>query len=125
MQLIKKIFPSNINLSSEHNMPKFNPAEFGYELVHEEDAVLHFQKIILKKDCVFTDIIELSYLSKLDRWILFIKTANLKQFLPDTTDLIQDNPITLFIGELKNDFDFRFIISKIIKEPKLLIQMGS
>lgn len=106
-------------------MPKFDPLEFDYELVHREDGVLHFQKIILKKDCVFTDIVELSYWSKPDRWVMFVKAANLKQFLPEDTKLYEDNPITLFVGELKNDFDYRFIMSKIAKDPKLLIQMGA
>lgn len=105
-------------------MAKFDPLEFNYELAENKEGVCHFQKVIDKENGPFTDIIELSYWSKPDRWVIFIKTSNLKKFLPPDTNIFQDIPICLFIGELKSDFDFRFIMTKICKDPTLLIQMG-
>lgn len=107
-------------------MAKFNPIEFGYELVSkDEDAgTFHYQKIRLTKVSVMTDILELVYWSKQNTWILFVEMLNLKSFLPNTDISDEHHIISLFIGRIKNDMNFRFIMNNITKDPKVLVQLG-
>lgn len=105
-------------------MAKFDPIEFNYELVGEQDGIVHFQKVIEKNNLRITDIFELAFFSKENAWMIFIETNNLKQFLPEILD-IENTKVSLFSGELKNDYDFRFIMTKITKNPKLLLQLSS
>lgn len=102
---------------------KFDPLQYNYELVSKSDGVCHFQKIISKEPLV-KDIIELSYWSKQDTWVIFIEAINLKQFLPPGLE-IGESKIPLFVGDLKKDFDFGFIIKRVAKDPELLIQLGA
>lgn len=105
-------------------MAKFDPLIYNYELIDKQEGVYHFQKILLKENCVVTDIIELAYWSKQDIWVIYLETINLKQFLPkDTT--IEECKMPLFIGEIKNDFDYQFQMKRICMDPKILIQMGA
>lgn len=106
-------------------MAKFDPLAFNYELVSEESGIFHFQKIILKEDCVLTDIIELSYWSDQKCWVIFLEMINLKQFLPNHDIPDESHPISLFIGEIRSDFDFRFIMNKIVKDAQIIIKLGS
>lgn len=104
-------------------MAQFDPLEFGYYLFGNVEGFSHYQKEILQEKINMVDIIELVHCIKVDTWAMVIKPHNLKQFLP-TLSIFSDD-ITLFIGKIKNDFDFRFIMSKIVKDPKILIQMGA
>lgn len=105
-------------------MAKFDPLQYNYELVPSSEDVFHFQKIISKQKCVFTDIIELAYWSKYNCWTIFIETTNLKQFLPQVL-AVENNKIYLFVGEIKNDFDFQFQMKRISMDPNLLIRLPS
>lgn len=105
-------------------MAEFDPLAYNYELINQDDGVFHFQKIIVKNDCVFTDIIELAYWSRQKIWVIFVEACNLKQFLPEGLD-ISENKISLFVGELRNDFDYQLITKRMAKDPKLIIQLGS
>lgn len=105
----------------------FDPIEYNYELADKspEDGVFVFQKIIQKKQCVITDIIEIAYWSKQKYWCVYVMTDNLKQFLKGKTPFEDNRPISLFIGEIKNDFDYQFLMKRIITDPEILIQIGS
>lgn len=105
-------------------MAKFDPTEFNYELVGERDGIFHFQKSIEKKELLITDIFELAFWSKEDTWVIFIETINLKQFLPQIL-AIENNKVYLFVGTIKNDFDFRFLMARSSKNAKLLLQLPS
>lgn len=105
-------------------MAKFDPTEFSYELAGKQDGIFHFQKSIEKKELLITDIFELAFWSKENTWVMFVEAANLKQFLPQVL-AVENSKITLFVGEIKNDFDFRFLMAKISKNPKLLLQLPS
>lgn len=106
-------------------MATFDPLEYNYELVSKQDGVYHFQKKITTEKCVFTDIIELNYWSKQKTWIIFIDFLNLKQFMESEMQLDIDSKLTLFVGEIKNDFDFQFLMKRIVIDPQILIQLGS
>lgn len=105
---------------------QFDPIEYNYELVHESkaDKVFHFQKKITKLKLPFNDIIELSLWSKQNIWLIFVSAQNLKPFLLPDEYVDEDRKIPLFIGEIKNDFDYQFIMKRIITDPKILIQLG-
>lgn len=104
----------------------FDPIEYNYELADKSptDGVFIFQKII-KKECMITDIIEIAYWSRQKSWCIYIMTDNLKQFLPGKKIFEDNRVISLFIGEIKNDFDYQFIMKRIITDPEILIQIGS
>lgn len=104
-------------------MAQFDPLEFGYFLCNNREGFVHYKKEILQEKINMVDVIELVYCTKVDTWAMVIQPDNLKQFSPDFSIFQYD--ITLFIGKIKNDFDFRFIMSKIVKDPKILIQMGA
>ncbi len=104
---------------------EFDPLEYGYELIHQQDGVFHFQKAMIKKDSVITDIIELAYWSRQKIWVIFIEFINLKPFFKDAPSFDESIKLTLFIGEIINDFDFQFQIKRICKDPEILIQLGS
>ena len=105
-------------------MAKFDPTEFNYELVSQLDGICHFQKTIDKKELLITDIFELAFWSKDNTWVIFIETINLKQFLPEIL-AIENSKVYLFVGTIKKEFDFRLIMSKISRNPKLLLQLPS
>ena len=107
-------------------MGKFNPLDFGYELVRTDDAegVFHYQKIQVKKASVMTDVLELAYWNKQNAWVLFIELMNLKQFLPKYNISDEHHRISLFMGRIKSNQDFRFVMNKIIKDPSVIAQMG-
>ena len=105
-------------------MGKFDPADFNYERIREEDGVSHYQKILIKDVSVVTDIVELSYWSKQNIWVIFIEVINLKQFLPAYNIPDDHHHITLFVGRIKSGQDFRFLINRIAKDPKFLSQLG-
>lgn len=104
-------------------MAKFDPKEFNYELYGNTDGVLHYQKNIDTDKPSFIDVIELAYYSKVDSWAMIVKSENMRQFVPDI-DFSDGDIFSLFIGKIKNDFDFRFIMNKIVKDPKAIVQMG-
>lgn len=104
----------------------FNPAEYNYEVVHEskEDGVFHFQNKIRKLKLQFTDLIELSFWSKQNIWLIFVSSQNLKPYLRPDEYVDEDRKIPLFIGEIKNDFDYQFLMKRIIINPQKLMQIG-
>lgn len=105
----------------------FDPLEYNYELANQSpaDGVFHFQKKITKLKLQFNDLIELSFWSKQNMWFIFISSPNLKPYLLPDQYVDEDRKIPLFIGEIKNDFDYQFLMKRIITDPKLLIQLGS
>lgn len=105
----------------------FDPLEYNYELVQEskEDGVFHFQKILLKQDRVLTDIVEMAYWSKQKTWMIFIEAINLKPFYKGSLVYDEDLKVFLFIGEIKNDFDYQLLMKRICLNPEILIQLGS
>lgn len=103
-------------------MGKFNPLDFKYELAHEEHDHLLYQKIIIKEESLFTDLIELGYFKNSNTWALFITGSNLKPYLPAYKEIPN---ISLFIGKIKNNMNFRFLLNNICKDPKVIIQLGS
>lgn len=103
---------------------EFDPLEYNYELVHKEDGVFHFQKSTIQKDCIITDIIELAYWSKQKTWIIFIECINLKPFFKQAPHYDENFKISLFVGEIKNDFDFQLLMKRICIDPEILIQLG-
>lgn len=105
-------------------MAKFDPLEFGYYLYSDNNEILNYQKEIVQQDVTMIDVMELVHFTKPDAWAIVIKVDNLKQFIPNIY-MLDANHMTLFMGKIKNDFDFRFLISKIIKDPQILIQMGA
>jgi len=104
-------------------MPKFNPDQFDYEKISDEEDVACYQKIIIKKDVVFTDLIELIYWKKANIWMMIIKSENLKRLSPEFRSL-ETEMICLFMGTIKREYDFRFLMKKIVKDPKVIAQMG-
>lgn len=104
---------------------EFDPLEYNYELVHDQDGIFHFQKATIKKDAIITDIIELAFWSKQNIWIIFIEAINLKPFFKGAPSYDENLKITLFIGEIKNDFDYQLLTKRICTDPKVLIQLGS
>lgn len=103
-------------------MSDFNPKEFDYKLVSDVDDILHYQKSITENP-IFIDIMELAFYKEVNTWSILIRTFNLKQFLPDIY-FDEDECITLFVGQLKSEFDFRMIMSKIVKDPNVIVKMG-
>ena len=105
---------------------QFDPLEYNYELVHESkaDGVFHFQKKITKQKLQFNDIMELSFWSKQKIWVIFVSSQNLKPYLRPDEYVDEDRKVPLFIGEIINDFDYQFLMKRIIMEPKILIQLG-
>lgn len=105
----------------------FDPLEYNYELVeqYQEEGVYHFQKILVKTDRVITDIIELAYWSKQKTWVIFIEARNLKPFFKGAPAYDESLKCPLFVGEIKNDFDYQFQMKRICLDPKILIQLGS
>lgn len=103
---------------------QFDPTEYNYELVGENDGTHHFQKIITPS-LQIKDIIELSYWSKQKIWIIFIQAMNMKPFLEKDMCIDEDMKISLFIGEIKSAFEYELIMKRICTDPKLLILLES
>lgn len=103
-------------------MAKFNPLDFKYELVQDDEDSLLYQKKIISEESVFTDLIELGYFKKANVWGLFITGSNLKSYLPSYKEIPN---ISLYIGKIKNNMNFRFLLNNICKDPKVIIQLGS
>lgn len=102
---------------------EFNPENFDYKLVSAQDDVIHYRKISYDEEITFLKKIEIQYWRKADTWIIFIQSENIKQFILDFDT--EPQKIVLFIGEIKNDFDFRFIMAKIVKDPRKIAMLGS
>lgn len=108
---------------------EFNPNDFSYDITSEQGDVLLFQKIIIGyakekflREIKLLDFIELQYWNKPEIWCIFIEAENLKRFIP-YFDGVQK--LVLFVGEINNDFDFRFIMAKIVKDPEKIAMLGS
>lgn len=104
-------------------MAKFDPYKFNYHLVEDNEMVLHYQKTIKVLNPEFTDVIELVYYKNSDSWVIMVKTYNIKHLLPDVY-FNEDEPLILFCGKIKTEFDFEFIFNHILKNPYHLM-MGS
>lgn len=104
-------------------MPKFNPNDFDYHIVRDEENIIHYQRKNVPEQLAIIDVLEFGYYKKENIWQLFIEVQNLKQFLPIQFHMMETYKIHLFIGRIKNNQDFRFLKNKILKDPKLLIQI--
>lgn len=105
-------------------MSIFFPSDFGYELqAGDHEMALHYQKKINSETPDFIDIIEMAFYKKPKTWVLFIRSENIKQFFTEI-EFENGQIYSLFIGTILSDFDFRFIMTKICKDPNTIIQVG-
>lgn len=110
-------------MAEDIDMAKFLPETFDYEIQGDSDEALHYQKFKIMEPPMFLDVIELAYHKKIETWIIFVRSENMKQFVRDI-EFPQGEIYSLFIGTILSDFDFRFIITKICKDPNAIVQMG-
>lgn len=103
---------------------KFDPLEYNYELVSENNSVFHFQKVLKKEKLSITDVIEISFWSTLGIWIIYVESLNLNQFLPSHCKVEYSMKIPLFIGQIKGDFDYQLLTKRICMDAETLIQIG-
>lgn len=102
-------------------MPRFNPLDFDYELISDNE-IDHYQKKIKEKSPIV--IYELGYFKKENIWIIFIESTNLNQYLPEEKRISETFKITIYAGKIKSNYDFRFLMNKIVKKPEVIIQLG-
>lgn len=104
---------------------QFDPLEYDYELVSNQNDVCHFQRIIKKKECTIQEIVEMCYWSIPGIWIIYMESINLNQFLPAHSQITESTKIPLFIGQIKGDFDYQLLVKRICTDPEILIQVGA
>lgn len=104
---------------------EFDPLQYNYELVSNNNGVVHFQRTIKKKEITIQDIVEIYYWSTPRIWLIYIESINLNQFLPQDSQVQESIKIPLFIGQIKGDFDYQLLTKRICTDPQVLIQLGS
>lgn len=103
----------------------FNPLEYNYELVSNNNDVFHFQRIITKEKLAIPDIVEISYWGIPKIWVFYVDSINLNQFLKEDSQVMESIKIPLFIGQIKGDFDYQLLTKRMCTDPNVLIQLGA
>lgn len=104
---------------------KFDPLEYNYQVVADMPEAINYQRTISAKDCSITDIIELAFWKQQNIWVLFIESINLNQFLPASSQIEESYKIPLFVGQFKSAFEYELVMKRIVKDPKIIIQLGA
>lgn len=103
----------------------FDPLEYNYELVSQNNDVFHFQRTLKKKEITIQDIVEIYYWSIPKMWVIYVESINLNQFLPINSQVTESIKIPLFVGQIKGDFDYQLLTKRMCTDPTVLIQLGS
>ena len=104
---------------------EFNPLEYNYELVSNNNDVCNFQRIIKKEKLAIQDIVEICYWSIPKIWVFYVESINLNQFLKEDFQVTESIKIPLFVGQIKGDFDYQLLTKRMCTDPNILIQLGS
>ncbi len=100
---------------------EFSPSAYNYELVGKENGVFRYQKISVQKDSVITDLLELAWWSEPDYWIIYVDPERLHEMFPKHKfPSLSDDPITLYVGEIRCHEDYEFLINRIVKKPEII-----
>lgn len=104
-------------------MSNFNPLDFDYELISNEEGIAHYHKrLYANKPLV---IYELAHYRTENIWLIFIESTNLNQYLPKDKHIAETYKINLYAGKIKNNYDFRFLMNKIVKRPDMIAKLGN
>lgn len=102
---------------------KFNPENFGFKIANDYDdctvyCVLWVEgKTLFINQCAPT----LNYYKGEDSWIILMEAEALQKHLPPK---LQAENVTLFVGKIDTDEDFKWIMDKIIIDPAVIVKLN-
>lgn len=104
-------------------MGKFNPENFGFSIANDYDDCTIYCELWVEGKTLFINkcALTLNYYKNENAWIILMEAEALQKHLPPK---VEAQNVTLFVGKIETDEDFKLILEKIIMDPKLIVKLN-